>query len=117
MVKFVDTAHVYISSGHGGPGCASFLREKFVEFGGPNGGDGGKGGDVLVQGDHSLTSLQDLRLHPHQRAKNGEPGMGKQKSGKAGEDCLIKLPLGTILVNAETDEVVFEVVDESLQLV
>jgi len=113
MVKFVDTASIEIQSGHGGAGCASFRREKFIEFGGPNGGDGGKGGDVVVQGDHRLTSLQDLRLHPHQRAGKGQSGMGDQKTGRQGDDCLIRLPLGTVLANLDTGEIMMEVMDES----
>ena len=113
MVKFVDTAKLSVSSGHGGPGCASFRREKFIEFGGPNGGDGGNGGDVVIQGDHRLTSLQDLRLRPHQRAGNGMPGMGSQKTGKRGEDSVIRLPLGTVIVNIATGEFLMEVLDET----
>jgi len=116
MVKFVDTANIAISSGHGGAGCASFRREKFIEFGGPNGGDGGRGGNVVVQGDQRLTSLQDLRLHQHQRAGNGMPGMGDIKKGRQGADCVIRLPLGTIIVNIDTGEPVMEVMDESPQL-
>lgn len=116
MVKFVDTARIWVRSGNGGAGCASFRKEKFIEFGGPNGGDGGRGGAVLIQGDHRLTSLQDLRLHPHQKAGNGQSGMGDQKSGKAGADKVIKLPLGTILVDEISGEQVMEVLDEEPRL-
>lgn len=116
-MKFIDTAKIYIYSGKGGAGCASMRREKFIEFGGPNGGDGGRGGDIYFKGDASLTSLFDLRLHPHQRAGNGAAGMGDQKTGRAGEDRIIKLPLGTILINNDTEEILLEVIEEKSNLV
>lgn len=87
-------------------------REKFIEFGGPNGGDGGRGGDVYIQGDHRLTSLLDFRLHPHQKAENGKSGLGDNKTGRSGEDKIIHVPLGTIIINNETEEIEFEVLDE-----
>jgi len=92
-------------------------REKFIEFGGPNGGDGGRGGNVFFQGDARLTSLFDLRLHPHQRAGNGMAGMGDQKTGKAGADKIISLPLGTVVINDNTDEVLMEILSEKTELV
>ena len=113
MVKFVDQAFIVASSGKGGPGCGSMRREKFIEFGGPDGGDGGKGGDVVVVGDSNITTLQDLRLHPHQRAHAGQAGMGKQRHGKKGDDKLIRLPLGSILTNGDTGEFLFEVLDDT----
>ncbi|MCP4297137.1 MAG: GTPase ObgE [Proteobacteria bacterium] len=112
-MKFVDTAKVNCFSGKGGAGCASMRREKYVEFGGPNGGDGGKGGDVLLVGDSKLTSLQDLRIHPHQKAKNGSPGLGDQKNGRKGIDKSIRVPLGTLIYNDDNEELLFEVLDES----
>jgi GTP-binding protein len=114
-LKFVDVAKVHCFSGKGGAGCASMRREKFVEFGGPNGGDGGKGGDVILVGDSKLTSLQDFRVHPHQKAKNGAPGLGDQKNGARGADKEIAVPLGT-LVYDKNDELLFEVMDESSYL-
>jgi GTPase len=115
-LKFIDTAKIYIKSGKGGAGCASMRREKFIEFGGPNGGDGGRGGDVYFKGDASLTSLFDLRLHPHQRAGNGVAGMGDQKTGKTGTDKIIRVPLGTIIINDETDEIHHEILEENSYL-
>lgn len=112
-LRFVDTAKIFIKSGKGGAGCASMRREKFIEFGGPNGGDGGRGGSVYFEGDHRLATLQDFRTHPHQKAGNGMPGMGDNKFGKSGEDKIIKVPLGTIVVNDDTDEILFEVLEES----
>ena len=112
MVRFVDTVKIVVESGKGGPGCASMRREKFVEYGGPNGGDGGKGGDVYFQGVAKLKSLQDLRLHPHQKAQNGQPGQGEKKTGKSGKDRYIGVPLGSIVIDDETDEICFEVLEE-----
>ena len=112
MVKFVDTVKITVESGKGGAGCASMRREKFIEYGGPNGGDGGKGGDLYFRGTHRLTSLQDLRIHPQQKAQNGQPGMADQKSGRSGEDKYIEVPLGTIIINDESDEICFEVLED-----
>ena len=112
-MKFIDTAKIFAFSGNGGPGCASMRREKFIEFGGPDGGDGGRGGDVLVQGDQRLTSLQDLRIHRHQKAGHGQAGMGSQKTGKAGTDKIIFVPLGSIITDQETGEFLMEVMDET----
>ncbi len=111
-MKFVDSAKVFVKSGKGGAGCASMRREKFIEFGGPNGGDGGRGGSVYFAGDSRLTSLQDYRLHPHQKAGNGMPGQGDNKYGKSGEDKIIRVPLGTIIINDETDEIILEILEE-----
>jgi GTPase len=111
-MKFVDAAKIFLRSGKGGAGCTSMRREKFVPFGGPNGGDGGKGGDVFFQGEPRLTSLYDLRLHPHQSAGNGKPGMGDQKAGKSGVDRIIKVPLGTVVIDDATGEICLEVLNE-----
>ncbi len=111
-MKFVDTAKIFIKSGKGGAGCASMRREKFIEFGGPNGGDGGRGGSIYFEGDSRLTSLQDYRLHPHQNAGNGMAGQGDNKYGKSGEDKVIPVPFGTIIFNAETDEMILEILEE-----
>ncbi|MDX2470596.1 MAG: GTPase ObgE [SAR324 cluster bacterium] len=113
MANFVDQAVIYCGSGKGGAGCASMRREKFIEFGGPNGGDGGKGGDVIFIGNPDVTTLQDVRLHKHQKAKPGQAGMGENKTGKQGEDKIIPMPLGTIVTNADTGEFLFEILDET----
>lgn len=94
-MKFLDEAKVYVRSGDGGNGCVSFRREKFIEFGGPNGGDGGKGGDVIVEAVDGLNTLVDYRYQQHFRAKNGRPGMGKDRHGARGEDVVLKVPAGT----------------------
>ena len=94
-MKFLDEAKVYIRSGDGGNGCVSFRREKFIEFGGPNGGDGGRGGDVIVQAVDGLNTLIDYRYQQHFKAKNGRGGMGKDRHGAGGDDIVLKVPAGT----------------------
>jgi GTP-binding protein len=94
-MKFLDEAKVYIRSGDGGHGCVSFRREKFIEFGGPNGGDGGKGGDVVAEAVEGLNTLIDYRYQQHFRAKNGRAGMGKDRHGANGSDIVLKVPAGT----------------------
>jgi GTP-binding protein len=94
-MKFLDEAKVYIRSGDGGNGCVSFRREKFIEFGGPNGGDGGKGGDVVAVAVDGLNTLIDYRYQQHFTAKNGGGGMGKDRHGANGADAVLKIPVGT----------------------
>ncbi len=94
-MKFLDEAKVYIRSGNGGNGCVAFRREKFIEFGGPNGGDGGRGGDVVAEAVQGLNTLIDYRYQQHFRAKNGMPGMGKDRHGARGADIVMKVPVGT----------------------
>jgi GTP-binding protein len=94
-MKFLDEAKVYIRSGDGGNGCVSFRREKFIEFGGPNGGDGGKGGDVIAEAVDGLNTLIDYRYQQHFKAQNGRAGMGKDRHGANGTDALLKVPVGT----------------------
>jgi GTPase len=94
-MKFLDEAKVYIRSGDGGNGCVSFRREKFIEFGGPNGGDGGRGGDVIAQAVEGLNTLIDYRYQQHFRAKNGRGGMGKDRHGANADDIVLKVPAGT----------------------
>jgi GTP-binding protein len=94
-MKFLDEAKVYIQSGAGGNGCVSFRREKFIEFGGPNGGDGGRGGDVIAQAVEGLNTLIDYRYQQHFKAKRGGNGMGKDRHGANGADIVLKVPVGT----------------------
>ena len=94
-MKFLDEAKVYIASGAGGNGCVSFRREKFIEFGGPNGGDGGKGGDVVVETVNGLNTLIDYRYQQHFKAQRGGNGMGKDRAGANGKDVVLKVPIGT----------------------
>jgi GTP-binding protein len=94
-MKFLDEAKVYIASGAGGNGCVSFRREKFIEFGGPNGGDGGKGGDVVVEAVTGLNTLIDYRYQQHFKAQRGGSGMGKDRAGANGKNVVLKVPVGT----------------------
>src|SRR6516162_5396893 len=94
-MKFLDEAKAYIRSGDGGNGCVSFRREKFIEFGGPNGGDGGRGGDVIAEAVDGLNTLIDYRYQQHFKARNGRAGMGKDRHGADGEDIFMKVPVGT----------------------
>ena len=94
---FIDKCRIYISAGNGGNGCVSFRREKFVPFGGPDGGSGGKGGDVYIEADQNKTTLLDLTYRPYFKAENGLHGEGKNKTGKNGNDLIIKVPCGTVI--------------------
>jgi len=107
-MKFVDEATIDISAGHGGAGCASFRREKFIPFGGPNGGDGGRGGSVWMVADENLNTLIDYRYTRRFDARNGEPGRGSDQFGAAGDDIALRVPPGTIATDFETGERVAE---------
>ena len=98
-MKFLDQAKIYIASGKGGRGCVSFRREKYIEYGGPNGGDGGKGGDIIFVTDPNLNTLIDFRYQQHFKAKKGEDGKGKNQTGAGGADLIIKVPPGTEIYN------------------
>lgn len=100
-MKFLDLAKVYIRSGTGGSGCVSFRREKFIEYGGPDGGDGGKGGDVWAEAVDGLNTLIDFRYQQHFFAKNGQGGMGRQRTGKSGSDIVLKVPAGTEILEED----------------
>jgi GTP-binding protein len=107
-MKFVDEAFIDIAAGDGGNGCVSFRHEKYKEFGGPNGGDGGRGGHVFAYADPSLNTLVDYRFSRRHEAKRGQHGMGSDMFGAAGDDITLKMPVGTIISDAETGEVLFE---------
>lgn len=103
-MKFVDEVTVTVQGGKGGDGCLSFRREKFIRFGGPNGGDGGDGGSIYLEADSVLNTLVDYRYHQHFKATSGQNGMGSECTGKAGEDLVLKVPLGTVVWDHETQE-------------
>ena len=107
-MKFVDEAYIDIAAGDGGNGCVSFRHEKYKEFGGPNGGDGGRGGHVFAVADPNLNTLVDYRYSRRHEAKRGEHGMGSDMFGAAGSDITLKMPVGTIISDAETGEVLYE---------
>jgi GTP-binding protein len=107
-MKFVDEATIDVVAGNGGNGCASFRREKFIPFGGPDGGDGGRGGSVFAVGDRNLNTLIDYRYARRHEARNGENGRGCDQYGAAAEDIVLRMPVGTIIRDAETDEMLAE---------
>jgi GTPase len=109
-MKFLDAAKIYVKSGAGGNGCVSFRREKFIEFGGPDGGDGGKGGDVWVECVAGLNTLIDFRYQQHFRAKDGRPGMGRNRTGADGDDVIVKVPPGTEVYAADQETLLADLV-------
>ncbi len=113
----IDQATIFVRAGKGGDGCISFRREKYIPKGGPDGGNGGKGGDVVLMGDESLSTLLPLTPRPHYRAKKGIQGMGKSMTGADGEDCIVKVPLGTLVFNAETGDLLADVSESGQRVV
>lgn len=116
-MKFIDEVKIRVIAGDGGRGCVSFRREKFVPRGGPNGGNGGKGGDVIALADPQLTTLLDLRYQKQYKADRGEHGLGKDQHGKTGEDRIIKVPVGTIIRDAGTGELLGDLKEAQQQVV
>ncbi len=105
-MKFVDEAEIVVEAGKGGNGCLSFRREKYIERGGPNGGDGGDGGSVYLQADASLNTLVDFRFQPRYRAESGKSGQGNNCTGKSGEDLFVRVPIGTTVIDINTEELI-----------
>ncbi|MFK7924533.1 MAG: GTPase ObgE [Bacteroidia bacterium] len=114
--QFVDHVRIYFTSGKGGNGAVSWRKEAYVPKGGPNGGDGGKGGDIILRGNTQLWTLLDLRYRKYIKAEPGANGSGQRKSGKGGKDEVLEVPLGTIVKNAETGEIIGEVVKDGQEL-
>ena len=109
-MKFVDEAKIFVGAGKGGDGAIAFLREKYRPFGGPAGGDGGRGGDVVFDVDEGLATLLDFKYNPRLIARDGEPGRGKQQYGRAGADLIVRVPPGTIVIDDESGEVIADLV-------
>jgi GTP-binding protein len=107
-MKFLDQAKIYLKSGDGGPGVVAFRREKFIEFGGPDGGDGGRGGDVVIEVVANLNTLIDYRYQQHFRAENGHHGMGANRSGAAGKDIVLRVPAGTQIMDENNETVLLD---------
>jgi GTP-binding protein len=110
-MKFLDLTKVYIRSGGGGAGCVSFRREKFVEFGGPDGGDGGNGGSVWAEAVEGLNTLIDFRYQQHFFAKSGQPGMGSQRTGKSGDDIVLRVPVGTEILDEDEETLIADLTE------
>lgn len=115
-MQFVDEASIHVAAGKGGNGCLSFRREKYIAKGGPDGGDGGHGGDVILVGDDSLNTLIDFRYQRRYRAENGEGGQGRQCSGKAGENLYVQVPVGTTVIDEDTLEVLGDITEIGQEL-
>ncbi len=111
-MKFIDEATIYVEAGRGGSGCVSFRREKFIPRGGPDGGDGGKGGDVIIAGNKDLASLHDFRYKRTYKAENGKAGSGRNKTGREGSDITINVPLGTVVTDRDASVVLFQVLKD-----
>ena len=110
-MKFLDEAKIYVKAGDGGAGSVSFRREKYVEFGGPDGGDGGRGGDVIVEVDEALNTLIDFRYRQHFKAGRGHHGMGKNRTGRGGEDVVLKVPRGTQILDEDRETVLADLTE------
>ena len=115
-MKFLDEAKVFLKSGDGGNGCVSFRREKFIEYGGPNGGDGGRGGDVWIEAVGGLNTLIDYRYRQHFKAKRGQSGMGKDRTGAKGDDAVLKVPAGTLVLDEDRETVLADMTEEGQRI-
>ena len=116
-MKFLDQARIFIRSGDGGAGCVSFRREKFIEFGGPDGGDGGRGGDVVAECVEGLNTLIDYRFQQHFKAKTGMHGMGKNRAGGRGADAVLKVPAGTQIFEEDGETLIADMTEVGQRVV
>jgi len=107
-MKFLDQVKIYIKAGNGGDGSPSFRREKFIEYGGPDGGDGGNGGSVILKAERNLNTLIDYRYQQHHKAKRGDNGLGQNRTGKSGENLILKVPLGTQVFEEDNKTLIFD---------
>ncbi|NLB67954.1 MAG: GTPase ObgE [Bacteroidales bacterium] len=115
--NFIDYVRIFCKSGHGGKGSTHLRREKFVAKGGPDGGDGGRGGHIILRGDEQLWTLIHLKYRKHIKAENGGDGSGQLRTGADGKDIILKVPLGTVAKDGETGEVLFEIVDDGQEMI
>ena len=116
-MKFLDQAKIIVKSGNGGPGSVSFRREKYIEHGGPDGGDGGKGGDVIFETAENLNTLIDYRYQQHQEASNGRGGAGRNRSGAAGNDCILRVPVGTQVLDIDKETILLDLDKPDMRVV
>jgi len=116
-MMFIDYVEIEVAAGRGGHGCISFHTEKYVPKGGPDGGDGGKGGDIVAVADTNLSTLLDYRYRKHYKADNGQPGSGNNRTGKSADDIILRLPLGTVLTNKDTGQVIADLDTEESRVV
>lgn len=116
-MQFIDYVKIYVKAGDGGRGCISFRREKFVPHGGPDGGDGGRGGHVILRATNRMNTLLDFKYKKQYRAKRGQHGMGKNMHGKDGDDLIIPVPIGTVVKDALTNEILSDLIEENQQII
>jgi GTP-binding protein len=116
-MKFLDQAKVFIRSGDGGPGCVSFRREKYIQFGGPNGGDGGRGGDVVVECVDGLNTLIDFRYRQHFKARSGRPGEGRDRTGAKGDTVILRVPEGTQILEDDDETLVADMTEVGMRVI
>jgi len=116
-MQFIDQANIFIAAGNGGRGCVGFRREKFIPWGGPNGGDGGRGGHVIFHATGNINTLLDMRYRQEYRAEKGQHGMGKDRHGRNGQDLVITVPLGTFVRNADTNEILCDLTVEGQEFI
>ncbi len=116
-MKFLDQAKIYLKSGDGGAGCLSFRREKYIEFGGPDGGNGGRGGDIIFETSKALNTLIDFRYTQHFKAQNGHSGAGRNKTGAGGEDCVITVPAGTQILAEDQETLLADMLEDGQRMV
>ncbi len=113
---FFDETKVFLKAGNGGDGCMSFLRQKYMPKGGPNGGNGGKGGDLILQADENVADLRNYHFKKHWKAKNGEPGRGSDQNGRGGDPCILKVPMGTEVRELDSGELICELLDHEQEV-
>ena len=113
---FFDETKVFLKAGNGGDGCMSFLRQKYMPKGGPNGGNGGKGGDLILQADENVADLRNYHFKKHWKAKNGEPGRGSDQNGRGGDPCVLKVPMGTEVRELDSGELICELLDHEQEI-
>ena len=116
-MKFLDETKIYVKSGDGGPGCVSFRREKYIPMGGPDGGNGGRGGDVIIEAADDLNTLIDFRYQQHYKAKNGRHGMGENRSGIGGDDIVLRVPVGTQVIDEDEETVLADFTEKGQRMV
>ena len=113
---FFDETRVFLKAGNGGDGCMSFLRQKYMPNGGPNGGNGGKGGDLILQADENVADLRNYHFKKHWKARNGEPGRGSDQNGKGGDPCILKVPMGTEIWEIDSGDMICELLEHEQEV-
>jgi GTP-binding protein len=116
-MQFIDEAKIFLKAGDGGGGCIGFRREKFIEYGGPDGGDGGKGGDIIFVATKDLNTLIDFRYKQHFKARCGESGKGRNMYGKSADDIVILVPVGTQIISEDGNELLYDMIEDGMEII